>query len=325
MLCTQVVTRRHRRPLAVALMAIMVVVALAGFSAASGPEPAQVPPPREAPGPLSRVGCSAVPAHRFTLRLPGTGGDRTALVRVPPRAARRPAALVIALHGRGATGPFMERYSGLGRVADRRGFVVAFPSATAPLRAWNLDSDDAPDDVGFVAALIERVAAVACVDPGRVFAVGVSNGGGLAARVGCELSDRVAGIVVVAGGLGHLPGCRPSRPVSVLEVHGSADPVVPYRGDPRDDRAGDVRAWLAGWARRDRCTAAAAPRVVAPRAVRVDWRGCANGTALAHIKVLGGKHQWPGAVPPDPGPPSTISMAREAWSFLARLGARPAG
>jgi len=71
----------------------------------------------------------------------------------------------------------MESYSGLARVADREGFVVAFPSATGPRRSWNLDPGRAPDDVGFVAALIERVATVACVDPGRIFVVGVSNGG----------------------------------------------------------------------------------------------------------------------------------------------------
>jgi polyhydroxybutyrate depolymerase len=166
---------------------------------------------------------------------------------------------------------------------------------------------------------------VACVDEARVFAVGVSNGGGLAARVGCELSERVAGIVVVAGGFGHLPACRPARPVSVLEIHGSDDASVPYRGDPEDGRAGDVRRWLAGWARRNRCAGAGTPHAVAPSSVRTDWHGCDAGSALAHIEVLGGRHQWPGATPPDPGPPTALSAARQAWAFLAPLRAPPAG
>jgi polyhydroxybutyrate depolymerase len=229
---------------------------------------------------------------------------------------------VIALHGGGATGPYMKRYSGLARVADRAGFTVVFPNATGAHRYWNLDPTSAPDDVGFVEALIERTATVACVDPARVFVVGVSNGGRLAARVGCELSQRVAGIVVVAGGFGHLPACHPLRPVSVLEIHGSDDPSYPYRGDP-DDGTGDVRTWLDGWAGRNGCAGPAPPRLMARRAVRFDWRGCAGGTALAHIEVLGGGHQWPGATPPDPGPPSTFSAAQQIWAFLAHLRSRP--
>jgi polyhydroxybutyrate depolymerase len=219
----------------------------------------------------------------------------------------------------------MTGYSGLARVGDRAGFVTVFPDATGAHRFWNLDATTAPDDVAFVAELIEQVATVGCVDPQRVFAVGVSNGGGLAARVGCELAGRVAGIVVVAGGFARLPACLPTRPVSVLEIHGSDDPTVPYGGDPADHGAGDVRAWLSGWARRDRCAGAGPRHTVAPRAVRIDWRGCAAGTALAHIQVLGGGHQWPGATPPDAGPPSTFSAAQQAWAFLAPLRAPRAG
>jgi polyhydroxybutyrate depolymerase len=252
-------------------------------------------------------------------------GGRTALVRVPARAAAKPSPLVVALHGGGASGRFMKRYSGLARVSDRAGFIAVFPDATGAQRFWNLDTAKGPDDVGFAAALIERVATVACIDPGRVFAVGVSNGGGLAARVGCELSERVAGIVVVAGGFGRLPACHPVRPVSVLEIHGSNDASVPYGGDPQDGGAGDVRAWLDGWARRDRCAGTRPRRLVAPRSVRTDWRGCAPSVALAHIQVLGGGHQWPGATPPDPGPPSTFSAAQQAWSFLAPLRASRGG
>jgi polyhydroxybutyrate depolymerase len=278
---------------------------------------------------LSVAGCVSGREERatreFTLHLARPEGDRTALVRVPARAAVKPSPLVVALHGGGGSGRFMKRYSGLARVSDRAGFVAVFPDAAGAHRFWNLNPATAPDDVGFTEALIEQVATVACVDPARVFAVGVSNGGGLTARVACELSDRVAGVVVVAGGFGGLPACRPVRPVSVLEIHGSDDASVPYGGDPEDGRAGAVRTWLAGWARRDRCAGAGPRRVVAPRAVRIDWHGCAAGAALAHIQVLGGGHQWPGATPPDPGPPSAFSAAQQAWAFLAPLRAPRAG
>jgi polyhydroxybutyrate depolymerase len=306
-----------RRPLrAAVLLAATVVIGLALAGGRSGAD-------------FSAAACANGAQQRqtreFTLHIARPEGDRTALVRVPARAAGRRAPVVVALHGGGASGRFMKGYSGLARVSDRAGFVAVFPDATGAHRFWNLNATTGPDDVAFAAALIERLASVACVDPARVFAVGVSNGGGMAARIGCELSDRVAGIVVVAGGFGRLPACHPVRPVSVLEIHGSDDAAVPYGGDPEDDRAGDVRTWLAGWAARDRCAGAGPRRTVAPRALRTDWRGCAAGVALAHIQVLGGEHQWPGATPPDPGPASTFSAARQAWAFLARLRAPGAG
>jgi poly(3-hydroxybutyrate) depolymerase len=311
------------------LLAATGVIGLAVVGGRSGADSQAVPPARALSGPLSVAGCAKGREERqtreFTLRLTRPEGVRTALVRVPARAARTPSPLVVALHGGGASGRFMKGYSGLVPVSDSAAFTVVFPDATGPRRYWNLKATTGPDDVGFVEELIEQVATVACVDPARVFAVGVSNGGGLATRIGCELSGRVAGIVVVAGGFGSLPACLPVRPESVLEIHGTDDPAVPYAGDPKNGGAGAVRTWLAGWAQRDRCTGAGPPHSVAPRSARIDWRGCAAGSAVAHIEVLGGGHQWPGASPPDPGPPSTFSAARQAWAFLALLRAPRAG
>jgi polyhydroxybutyrate depolymerase len=319
-----------RRPLRAAMLVVATMaIGLAVAGGRSGADSDLVAPVRDVSGPLSSAGCTRDDEKRhtreFTLRLARPEGDRTALVRVPARAAASPSPLVVAFHGGGASGRFMKGYSGLAPVSDRAGFIAVFPDATGAQRFWNLDAAKGPDDVGFAEELIERVATVACVNPARVFAVGVSNGGGLAARVGCELSERVAGIVVVAGGFRSLPACHPVRPVSVLEIHGSNDASVPYGGDPEDHHAGAVRAWLAGWASRDRCAGTTPRRIVARRSVRTDWRACAPSVALSHIEVLGGGHQWPGATPPDPGPPSTFSAAQQAWAFLAPLRARRAG
>jgi polyhydroxybutyrate depolymerase len=311
------------------LLLATLALGLAAAGARSGADSGEVPPVRNVSAPLATTECQPVSedeeprTREFTLRIARPEGVRTAIVRIPARVAGKRSPLVVALHGGGASGRFMKGYSGLAAIGDRAGFVSVFPDATGPQKFWNLRAATGQDDVGFVAALIERVATVACIDPARVFAVGVSNGGGLAARVGCELSERVAGIVVVAGGFGRLPACEPERPVSVLEIHGSNDASVPYGGDPEDGRAGDVRRWLAGWAQRDGCVRAGPRRTIAQRTVRIDWRGCAPSAALAHIQVLGGGHQWPGATPPDPGPPSTISAAQQAWSFLARQRAPP--
>jgi polyhydroxybutyrate depolymerase len=279
------------------------------------------------PGPLTRAGCAGggTAARTLTFRLPSPDGVRTAAVRVPAAATGHAAPLLVALHGGGDTGAQMEASSGLGRIADAAGFLVAFPDATGVHRYWNLDERHGPDDVGFVAALVDRVAARACVDPHRIFAAGLSNGGGMAARLACALSGRIAGVVVVAGTVAHVPECGPGRPVSVLEIHGSADPHVPYTGDP-ETGAGAIRDWLADWATRDRCPGAPTHRTIARTVLGLEWDHCADGTRVAHLELLGGGHEWPGSTP-DPGsppkPPSPISAAAEAWRFLAAIPARP--
>jgi polyhydroxybutyrate depolymerase len=260
--------------------------------------------------------CSGVAAPgRSTLRVSTPDGVRRALIQVPARAGRA-APLVLAFHGTGGTGPFMAGYSGLGRVAERAGFVVAYPSAQEASESWSLAEDDlGRDDLVLTDAVIDRLVSAGCVDPARVYAVGVSNGGGFAMRLGCEQSDRIAAVVAVAGGYGSLPPCRPDRPVSVLEIHGTADPVVPYRGKPPAG-AGAVLPLMRAWARDDGCRAVPRRAVVAPRVTRLDWDDCSAGAAVAHLRIAGGTHQWPGATPPDPGPPSTIAAADVAWRFL---------
>src|SRR3954462_12898134 len=167
-------------------------------------------------------------------------GLRSALVHLPRRRGG-PLPLIVALHGAYGTGAFMERYSGLSRLADREGFAVVYPDAAGSF--WRISAGGA--DVRFIDALLDRVRGGGCFDAGRVSAVGVSNGAGMAARFACAGDDRLAGVVAVAGAYGPLPACRARRPLSLLEIHGTADAVVPYRGTaqhPRDDVMGFVRA-----------------------------------------------------------------------------------
>ena len=234
--------------------------------------------------------------------------------------------LLLAFHGAGGSGPGMAPYSGLTRVADQSGFVVAYPSAAAPRHVWTLretEDDRVPggDDVSFTRQLIDRLESQLCIDARRVSAAGVSNGGGFVARLGCELSDRLAGIVVVAGGFSSLSACTPGRALSVLEIHGTDDPVVPYGGRAG---AGAVPAWLHDWRVRDGCPAAHWQGRAAQRVRRFVWGPCRAGAVVEHLRISGGKHQWPGAQPADPGPASTFSAASEAWRFLAPRRLTPA-
>ncbi|MDQ3980890.1 MAG: polyhydroxybutyrate depolymerase, partial [Actinomycetota bacterium] len=145
----------------------------------------------------------------------------------------RPAPLVLMLHGVGNSAQSMVEATQFDRTADRAGFVVAYPEGVN--QTWNAGycclggASVSPDDVAFLARVIDDVRVRQNVDPARVFAVGVSAGGMMAYRLGCELSGRVSGVGAVAGGM-ILDECRPNRPVSVIEIHGTADQLVPYEG-----------------------------------------------------------------------------------------------
>jgi polyhydroxybutyrate depolymerase len=245
---------------------------------------------------------------------------RSALVHVP-RGQRTRLPLIVALHGAYGTGAFMERYSGLSRLADRERFGVVYPDAAGP--RWRIAAGEDGTDVQFLDALLDRVLAGGCFDARRVALVGVSNGAGMAARFACAGDDRLAGLVAVAGDYGPLPACRARRPLSVLEIHGTADAVVPYRGTRRNP-GGDVLAWLSAWVDRDACGRVPRQTRQSARVLRLEWSSCRDGTLVEHLRLDGGTHAWPGADPPDPGPQLGVSASDEAWSFLRDRRRSPA-
>jgi polyhydroxybutyrate depolymerase len=246
---------------------------------------------RGAPGAAT---CAGKPGSS-PLAVASGGRMRSAVVHLPPAVRRgRPVPLVLALHGAGGNGPWMEYSTGLSGLADREGFAVAYPTATGTPPRWNVAGPPGkdPDDVGFVRDLLAALQGHACVDSARVFATGVSNGGGMAARLGCELSDRLRAIAPVAGGYSALPPCVPVRPVSVLEIHGTGDHVVPYWGRG-PARQGDVLRFVRGWAQRDRCPPHPARTMAAPGIGRLAWAPCYAGSVVEHLRVMGGRHVWP--------------------------------
>ena len=272
----------------------------------------------------TRTGCASLRPGSHLLKLTSGGVARSAWIHVPPGgASAHPLAMVLALHGFGGNGQFMEKYSGLSGMSDRHRFVVAYPEALGAQPRWNIGggAGTAPNDVGFIGDLIQRLTAGGCVDPGHVYATGVSNGGGMVARLGCELGDRLRAIAPVAGGYSTIPGCSSTRAVSVLEIHGTADPIVPYSGKG-PARSGSVRGFLRGWLARDRCRTKSVRSTPARQIVRLDWPGCASGTAVAHLKLIGGGHEWPEARPERSDRLPPLSASKEVWQFFRRLPER---
>ena len=159
----------------------------------------------------------------------------------------------------------------------------------------------------FISDLLDYVESNLCVDTSRVYAAGVSNGGGMAALLACQLSARFAAFASIAGGYSSLPPCQPTNPVRSIEVHGTADGVGALQRLPAGPRRRG--AAVAGGLARARRLPRPARRSAASRRGSSATTGprCAEGTAVEHIEIFGGDHQLPGGLPPDRGQTSTVS------------------
>jgi polyhydroxybutyrate depolymerase len=222
--------------------------------------------------------------------------------------------LVLAFHGGGQQGPAMRRLSGLDAVADSRRFIVAYPNGID--KHWNDGRStirNPQNDVGFVSALIDQVQRSYGIDSKRVYATGISNGALFAERLGCDLSRRIAAIAPVAGTLPSdiAAKCRPERPVAVLQIDGTADPIMPFKGGDVADFGGageggkvlSVRDTAAFWARTNGCALPGKSAPLAPtarpdstRVVATRYDGCRPSGAVEVLTVTGGGHTWPGGV-----------------------------
>jgi polyhydroxybutyrate depolymerase len=245
-------------------------------------------------------------------------GSRMRVARVHVPATYDPATrtpLVVDLHGRTQTAIAQARLSAATTLADSEGFIVIQPeSATSPT-SWNAGTCCDPattnqlDDVGFVRALLDEAEARLCIDTARVYAQGMSNGGYLSHRLGCELADRFAAIGPVAGLL-LFSGCAPVRPVPVMMVNGTADSLSQYQFV---DEAIDF------WRAHNQCTTMTTTYATGD-ATCVTHGGCAEGADVVLCTIADGGHQWPGSTETFPflGKKSDdLATTSALWGFFS--------
>jgi polyhydroxybutyrate depolymerase len=260
-------------------------------------------------------------------------GDMTrrALVYVPqnlPPAALVP--IILFFHGGGSTALAASRVYGFDQQADARGFIVVYPDGSelpsGSGRYWNEGNlrrvELLPDDVRFFDQLLDLLLARYPVDPSRVFLAGQSNGGGMAYRLACERAERIAAIAVSAPTF-FAPVCEPAAPVSIVHIHGTADPTIPYVGvTDRRGTAPSVPEAVALWSARNGCAAGPLLDMVNAVVERETHTQCEETTEVVHYAVLGGEHCWPGiergnqrTCPPG-GPHMSLSATSLATNFL---------
>jgi len=248
-----------------------------------------------------------------TLSLAVGGLQRSALVHIPPRYDRTiPMPVVLAFHGGLANADNMVRFSGLSEKADEAGFIAVYPYGTGRLQRMltfnggnccGQAMTNGVDDVEFTRSILDELAAAATIDPKRVFATGMSNGGIMAYRLASELSDRIAAIAPVGGPMG-TQDCSPKRPVSVIHFHGTDDDFAPFNGGRGTGLSGtqffSVAHSIAAWVAADGCPPEPVTTTLPDKAAdgttvrRTTYGPGRDGAEVVLIVIEGGGHTWPG-------------------------------
>lgn len=259
------------------------------------------------------------------------GIKRTYRLYVPPSLdTKQPAPMVVALTGFPGTGDEMAEVSRLDVQANTLGFIVVYPDPVPDSQAdlsnllegsWNAGtccgdaSAKGVDDVTFINRLLDRLSTDFRIDTTRVFAAGLSNGGMMAYRLACELSDRISAVASVAGAMVVIDDCRPARSVSILEMHGTADSHVAYAGYYPSSTVSTVQRWVA----LDGCTDKPTQTVSGVTKTST-WVHCRAGTVVRFDTVVGGHHTWFGTdLDPVPGEPDSTATV---WDFFSNLKPR---
>jgi polyhydroxybutyrate depolymerase len=231
--------------------------------------------------------------------------------------------LLIVLAGFGEMGTTTAAYLGFTQLAADQGVFLVAPDAD-PLHAryaWNPNPEQFPDfDAQYLTAIIHDMEAQYAIDHGRVFVAGHSLGGEMAHRMACDDADDVVAIVSFAGQVSKNPAdCVPTRAVSVVEIHGTADSVIGYNGDvqnvPPDPTVPSAHETIAVWGRNDGCTGPIASTGMtydlvtdlAGNETTVEaYSGCPAGIGVELWSIQNGVHK----------PNLTAAFAPTAWGFL---------
>ena len=251
---------------------------------------------------LSSIAMSATNASDLVVQT--ADGPRHAIVVAQ---TAEPAPTVIVLHGALGTAAYTQRTSGFAEAAARHGFTAVFADGID--RQWNdgrTGGHRGPDDVAFLRALVARLVADRIARPDRIHLAGISNGGMMTFTMACKAGELFAGIGTIIANLpAGVEPCAP-KPMPVIMVNGTADPMVPYRGGPVGLRGGrgtvlGVDQTTALFAKVDGCSGDPVAVAVARRdtasttsATKITWAGCSPGTSLTLYRVDGGGHGVPG-------------------------------
>jgi len=274
--------------------------------------------------------------------------------------------VVVLLHGTNQEADDIERLTHFNDLADKDSIIAVYPSALHG--RWNFGVAEQPvrqyqrgpygrrgwgyprypggapprdqgerrrpaeraDDMDFFNRMLDKLATRFAVDTTRVYFAGLSEGGFMTMKIGCGLTDRVAAIATVGAAMPKTMVCVPSRPLSVIMIAGTSDPVVKYAGGVgKHGRIPtiSVEDTAKEWAKLNRCSEKPAHSKLPQHAkggmeTKIDtYNGCQESAGVSLYSVKGGGNTWPGGEQYEPentvGKTSQDFNANETiWSFL---------
>ncbi len=243
--------------------------------------------------------------------------ERSYLVHTPEKYdPKRPIAVVLVFHEAGTNAQTMVPFCEMSKKSDEVGFIAVYPNGTGAagiFLTWNAGglrgkmAERKADDVKFVGSLLDDLATVVNVDPKRVYATGMSNGGMMCYRLAAELSDRIAAIAPVAGTMA-IAEAKPNRPVPVMHIHGTADRIVPFggprQGSPKFLSFKSVEETVEIWAKLNECKEEPVVEKLEDKAedgttvTKMTFSPKEDGADVILVEIEGGGHTWPGVEPP---------------------------
>jgi polyhydroxybutyrate depolymerase len=235
--------------------------------------------------------------------------------------------LVINIHGLGSNATEQMIYGNFTAIADTANFIVVHPNGTEDgdgQTFWNAFSEIGVDDVGFISAIIDDVSNEYNIDANCVYSTGMSNGGFMSYFLACHLSERITAIASVTGSMviGLPETCNAQHPTPVMEIHGTADGVVPYNGSIISESIDDVVDY---WVSYNNCNTAAEFSEIQDIVTGDDctaehyvYTNGDMGATVEHYKVLGGEHSWPGAIINLNVTNMDFNASTEIWRFFRK-------
>jgi polyhydroxybutyrate depolymerase len=297
------------------------------------------------PALIARDGAASDPASRiatpgdYTFSIVHDGLTRMYRVHAPRSySAATPAPLVLAFHGGGGDMNFMatDKYYGLISKSEAEGFIVAFPNGFSRLNSgkfatWNAGAccaaarDRNVDDIGFVRKIVDSLTLRFNIDRERIYATGMSNGGMMAYRLACEMSDTFKAIASVAG-TDNTMNCTPKAPISVLHIHARNDDRVLYNGGA-GRKFGDrskvtdftsVPATISKWVKMNGCNPTPQRILDVPGAFCDTYSQCRGHVEVRLCVTETGGHSWPGGTKIRGGEPASKAISADdvMWTFF---------
>ena len=229
--------------------------------------------------------------------------------------------LLFVLHGGGGTPDRMIELTneGFNSLAEMEGFIVVYPEAYGRhwndgrkgMENWSIAHKENIDDVGFISSLIDHLALDFNIDLKRIFVTGISNGAMMSFRLARELSQKITAVAPVAGLMPEdiTSSCTPQKPVSLLIIMGTDDPLVPYNGgyvEAGGRKRGKVLSaqdTISFWAKINGCKLY--PQMGweqdketsdGTRVKKEIYNQCKDGVKVILYTIEGGGHTWPGGL-----------------------------